>query len=64
VQVEGRVPVRVVNPEGCRSLAPVFVDVKPSLETPDCGLLGIEPLPLLGFLLARRARRRWGRQNG
>lgn len=49
----GAFPVRIVNPEGCRSQESVLVSMAPK----SCGLVGIEPFVLLGLLGARRMRR-------
>jgi hypothetical protein len=55
----GTYPVRIVNPEGCRSQQNVTVELKPA--PPACGLLGIEALLLVGLLGRGRIRRRFGR---
>jgi hypothetical protein len=51
----GSKPVVVVNPEGCQSQEISNLTVQ---EPAACGLLGIEPLLLLGLLGRRRMRRR------
>jgi hypothetical protein len=48
-------PVRIVNPEGCASQESVGVEVQTATA---CGLTGVEPLLLLGWLGRRRTRRR------
>jgi YVTN family beta-propeller protein len=49
----GVYPVRIVNPEGCRSQESVSMAMAPR----SCGMLGIEPFLLFGLLGARRMAR-------
>ncbi len=52
-------PVAIVNPEGCRSFDVVSLTVlHPSWGGSTCGLLGIEPLVLVGLVHLYRRRRR------
>jgi hypothetical protein len=50
------VPVRVVNPEGCRALTQVFVVPEPPASRA-CGIIGAELLALLWFKRSRARRR-------